>query len=143
MLAYMSRDGITSDNARHLKHIVKADYGRAVAQAVSRRLPTTAARVRAQVKSGHVGQSGTGTGFPQVHRFPLPLILPTAPYSLSSSSRAGTICQIVDSFSPHQRKVKIRLIIETAYLGREMESAKHVILQSKLRDDHLKLQEAD
>jgi hypothetical protein len=35
--------------------------GRAIAQAVSRWLPTAAARVRP--RSGHVGQSGAGEGF--------------------------------------------------------------------------------
>jgi hypothetical protein len=64
--------------------------GRAVAQAVSRRLPTEAARVRAQVKSCAIcgGQSGTGAGFLRVLRFPLPIpIPPTAPHSSSSIIR--------------------------------------------------------
>jgi hypothetical protein len=45
--------------------------GRAVAQAVSRRLPTAAARVRSQVRSCGIcdGQSGTGADFLLVPRF--------------------------------------------------------------------------
>jgi hypothetical protein len=56
--------------------------GRAIAQAVSRWLPTAAARVRSQVRSCGIcgGQSGSGAGFLRVLQFPLPiLILPTAP----------------------------------------------------------------
>jgi hypothetical protein len=55
------------------------EYGRAVAQEVSRRLPTDTAQVRARVTSRliSVGQSGTGAGFIQVLLFPLPLIHPT------------------------------------------------------------------
>jgi hypothetical protein len=65
----------------------KALLGRAVAQAVSRRLPTAAARVRAQVRSCGAcsGQSDTGEGFLRVLRFPLPILIPpTAPHSSSS-----------------------------------------------------------
>jgi hypothetical protein len=58
------------------------EKGRAVAQAVSRWLPTAAARVRVRAASGVCGgQSGTGAGFLRVLRFPLPIIPPS---SLSS-----------------------------------------------------------
>jgi hypothetical protein len=50
---------------------------------VCRWLPTAVAQVRAE--SGHVGyfggQSGTGEGFLQAFRFPLPIIPPIAPHS--------------------------------------------------------------
>jgi hypothetical protein len=60
------------------------ESGRAIAQAVSRRLHTAAERVRAQF--GSCGfcdrQIDTGAGFLQVLQFPLPiLILPTSPHS--------------------------------------------------------------
>jgi hypothetical protein len=56
--------------------------GRVVTQAVSRWLPTAAARVR--IRKEHVGvcggQSGIGAGFLRVLRFPLPIIiLPVSP----------------------------------------------------------------
>jgi hypothetical protein len=56
--------------------------GRAIAQAVSRWLPTAAARVRSQVRSCRIcgGQSGTEASFLRVLRFPLPILIPpTAP----------------------------------------------------------------
>jgi hypothetical protein len=59
--------------------------GRAIVQAVSRRLPTSVARVRAQFSSCEIccGQSGIEAGFLRVPRFPLPnLIPPTAPHSI-------------------------------------------------------------
>jgi hypothetical protein len=58
--------------------------GCAIAQAVSRRLPTTEARVRSQVKSCGIysGQNDTGASFLQILLFPLPIfILPNAPCS--------------------------------------------------------------
>jgi hypothetical protein len=60
--------------------------GCAVAQAVSRRLPTAAVQVRAQVRLSPIcgGQNGTGTGSLRLLRFPVPLILLPAPHSSSS-----------------------------------------------------------
>jgi hypothetical protein len=58
--------------------------GRAIAQAVSRRLPTATARVRAQVRAGGIcgGHSGTGAGFLRVFRLVLPILIPpTAQHS--------------------------------------------------------------
>jgi hypothetical protein len=67
--------------------LFKCSGGRTIAQAVSRRLPTAAARVRARVWSCGIcgGQSGAGAGFLRVLRFPLPIrIPPVAPQSPSS-----------------------------------------------------------
>jgi hypothetical protein len=64
--------------------------GRVIAQAVSRWLPIAAARTQSQVRVCGIGgeQSGTGTGFLRVLRFPLPILIPpTAQHSPSSSIR--------------------------------------------------------
>jgi hypothetical protein len=52
--------------------------GRTIGQAVSRWLPTAAARVQIRVWSSGIygGQSGAGTGFLRVLRFPLPIFIP-------------------------------------------------------------------
>jgi hypothetical protein len=56
---------------------MKYTKGRAVAQAVSRWLPTAAARVRVRAACGVCGgQSGNGAGFIRVLHFPLPIIIP-------------------------------------------------------------------
>jgi hypothetical protein len=53
-----------------------------IAQAVSRWLPTVAARVRVRAACGVCGgQSGIGAGFLRVLRFPLPIIPPISPSS--------------------------------------------------------------
>jgi hypothetical protein len=67
--------------------------GRAIAEAVSRWLPTAVAQVQFRVWSSGicVGQSGVGAGFLRVLRFPLPFILPNS--SSSQSPGAGTIGQ--------------------------------------------------
>jgi hypothetical protein len=69
--------------------------GRAIAEAVSRWLPTTAARVQSRVWSSGIcgGQSGVGAGFLRVLRFPLPFIPSNSPSS--QSPEAGTIGQEV------------------------------------------------
>jgi hypothetical protein len=67
--------------------LTKVLSGRAIAQAVSRWLPTAAARVRARVWSCGIcgGQNGAGAGFLGVLRFPLPIFIPPiAPQSPSS-----------------------------------------------------------
>jgi hypothetical protein len=59
-------------------------FGRAIAQAVSRWLPTAAARVRARVWACGIcgGQSGSGVGFLRVLWFPLSIFSPpNAPQS--------------------------------------------------------------
>jgi hypothetical protein len=64
--------------------------GRAIAQAVSRRLSTAAARVRAQVRSyGICGeQSGTGAYFLGVLRFPPSVLIPqNVPFSSSGAKK--------------------------------------------------------
>jgi hypothetical protein len=54
------------------------NLGRAIAQAVSRWIPTAAARVRSRVWSSGIcgGQSGAVAGFFRVLRFPLPIFIP-------------------------------------------------------------------
>jgi hypothetical protein len=69
--------------------------GRAIAEAVSRWLPTAAVRVRARVWSSGIcsEQGGVGAGFLRILRFPLPKPF-TPPTSQSSQSPgAGTIGQ--------------------------------------------------
>jgi hypothetical protein len=73
---------------REIRRKVRVCRGRAIAQAVCRRFPTAAARVRAQVRSCGIcgGQSGTGAGFLLVLRYPLPILIPsTTPHSSSLS----------------------------------------------------------
>jgi hypothetical protein len=68
-------------------------YDRAIAEAVSRWLPSAAARVHSQVLSSGIcgGQIGAGAGFLRVLRFPLPFIPLNSPSSQSPG--AGTIGQ--------------------------------------------------
>jgi hypothetical protein len=67
--------------------------GRAIAQAVSRWLPTTVGRARSRLRSCGIcgGHSETGTDFLRVLRFPLPILVPpAAPYSLPTVYRLDT-----------------------------------------------------
>jgi hypothetical protein len=78
------------------------------------RLPTAAARVRAQVRSCGIygGRSGTGADFLRVLRFPLPIVIPpTAPHSSSSIIRGWYNRPISGrrtkwTQSPHRKKLK-------------------------------------
>jgi hypothetical protein len=77
-----------------VKNVIKVHLDRAVAQAVSRCLPTAAARVFVHAACGVCGgQSGTGAGFLRVLRFPLPIISPISPSSYSPG--AGTVGLLV------------------------------------------------
>jgi hypothetical protein len=70
--------------------------GRATAQAVSRRLPTAAARVQTRVGTWDfvMEKSGAGAGFLRELRFPLPIYIPSySPQSSSLSREAGTMGQ--------------------------------------------------
>jgi hypothetical protein len=70
--------------------------GRAIAQAVSRRLPTAAARVQTRVGTWDyvMGKSVAGAGFLRELRFPLPIYITVcSPQSSSLSPEAGTIGQ--------------------------------------------------
>jgi hypothetical protein len=75
------------------RYVVTVKNGRAIAQAVSLRLPTVAARVRSQVRSCGTcgGQSGTGARFLEVLRFPPPILIPPTTPHPSSIVRGGTI----------------------------------------------------
>jgi hypothetical protein len=72
---------------RGYRTVVTLLEGRAIAQAVSRRLSTATDRVRIRVRSCGIcgGQSGTGTGFLRVLRFPLPIRIPQITPQSSSS----------------------------------------------------------
>jgi hypothetical protein len=74
-----------SDNSNKIINLTAK--GRAIAQAVSRRLHTAAVRIWPLVRSCGIygGQSGTGAGFLWVLRFPLPILIPpTVPHSYPS-----------------------------------------------------------
>jgi hypothetical protein len=63
-------------------YTIMPNLGRAIAQAVSRRFPTAAARIGAQVALGGIcgGPGGTGAGFLRVLRLPFPIHIPIAPH---------------------------------------------------------------
>jgi hypothetical protein len=86
-----------------MNRMSKGAFGRAIAQAVSRRLPTAAARVRAQVRSCGIcgGQSSTRVGFLQVFRFPCQAsfhrLLHTHHHLSSGASKIGQLVGDVPS----------------------------------------------
>jgi hypothetical protein len=85
----------TSEQGFHLGIILSFNFkvwvkpwqiDRSIAQAVSNRLPTAAARVRAWIRSCRIygGRSGIGASFLQVFRIPLLIISTTAKHSSTS-----------------------------------------------------------
>jgi hypothetical protein len=77
--------------AHHQSENLCLGVGRAIAEAVSRWLPTAAARVRSWVWSSGIcgGQSGAGAGILRVLRFPLPIFIPPNNSPSSQSPGAG------------------------------------------------------
>jgi hypothetical protein len=100
----------------------KLSVSRAIALAVSRRIPTAAARVRAQVKSCGIsgGQSDIGAGILRVLPIPLPILIPpTVPHASSSIIR-GLHNRPVSgrrtewTVSPHPKKLKKKKLLSVA-----------------------------
>jgi hypothetical protein len=92
--------------------------GHAIAQVLTRRLPTAEAQVRAHVRTCGIcdGQRDAGTGFLRVLRFPLPIFNPpTAPHS-SSLIRSWYNRPISGrrtkwTASPHSKKLKKKKLL--------------------------------
>jgi hypothetical protein len=92
---------------RYPGSICKWIYGHDIVQAVSRRLPTAAARVRSQVMSCGMygGESGTWAGFRRVLRLSLPVLISSNAFTHLQCG-AGIIGQLVSdvpsgALSPH------------------------------------------
>jgi hypothetical protein len=86
----MGRDTGYSEFPRSFPQFLKSN-ARILPEITQRQLPTSAVRVRAQVRSCGIydGQSGTGAGFLPVFRFPLPILIPSTAPHLSSSIIRG------------------------------------------------------
>jgi hypothetical protein len=84
-------DDICFQQFNNLKLDVRFLYGRAIAEAVSRWVPTAAARVQSRVWSSGICGLQSGAGFLRVLRFPLPFIPSNSPSSQSPGT--GTIGQ--------------------------------------------------
>jgi hypothetical protein len=90
--------------------------GRAIAQVVSRRLPTAEVRVRARVWSCGIcgGQSGAGARFLRVLRFLLPIFIPPiAPQSPSSIIWGGYNRPVVAAVPSGLSLTPLRIIKKT------------------------------
>jgi hypothetical protein len=76
---------------------VTQSKGRAIPQAVCRRLATAPALVRGHIRLCGIcgGRSGTGAGFLRVLRFPLPILIPRLLHIHHLSPGLGTIGELV------------------------------------------------
>jgi hypothetical protein len=103
-----------------IPNALNAFLGSAIAQAIGRRLPTAAARMRSKVKSYGIcgGQSGTVASFLRLLPFPLPILIPPdVPFS--SLIRGCTIVQLVAdvpsglSLNPsYKEKAKLFFVVQ-------------------------------
>jgi hypothetical protein len=106
--------GFTSPRMR----VVILYSGRAIAQAVNRRLPTAPVRVRYQVRSCGIcgGPRGIGVGFLIVFRFHLPILTrPGVPYSSIIRGWYSTLISGLrtkwSQSHPTQQKIKKKILI--------------------------------
>jgi hypothetical protein len=78
-LKVLSKNRKAQTKYMHKKQALTIDRGRAIAQAVSRRLPTAAARVQTRLGTWDfvMDESGAGAGFLRELRFPLPIYTPS------------------------------------------------------------------
>jgi hypothetical protein len=105
------------------------NWGRAIVQAVSRWLPTAAARVGVRVQSCRIcsGQSGTRAGFLRVFRFPLPifipLIFPQSPSPIIRGWYNRPVVAAVPKVPPHKLNKKgMNCLYSLECWGRGLES---------------------
>jgi hypothetical protein len=115
---------------RHVISSLRRPLGRAIAQAISRRLPTAAARARVKVRPCGIcgGSSDTGAGFLLVFGFPGQFSFHRLLHTHHLSSGADTIGQLVAdvpsglSLTPPQetkKKKDIRLKDAGCNFGKE------------------------
>jgi hypothetical protein len=108
---HWSKEGSLTPTAVHTLVTLR---GCAIAQAVSLWVPTTVARVQNRILSCGIcsGQSGAGTGFLRVIRFPLPIFIPP----ISSQSPSPIIWGWYNR-PVVAKKWVISVIMRTAYIN--------------------------
>jgi hypothetical protein len=93
-------EGCSAKGGKKMASKTTPSPGRTIAQAVSRCIPTTAARVQSRVWSSGIcgGQSGAGAGFLRVLQFPPPIFFPSnspgAGYNRPTSGRRAEWIQL-------------------------------------------------
>jgi hypothetical protein len=115
--------------------------GRAIAQAVSRRLLTAEARFRAQNSQWGFcgGQSGTGTGFIQVLRFSPVTIIPAMLYVHASSRAAWFNWRPADHIRPETTCNQAREIVCLFLYSEGFERKIVILISSVASRTHMRL----